>query len=788
MDLKNTIEQAFSGYAAMTIQQRAIVDARDFIKPSARMCFYAQKLAKLDSKHAIQASPASVGECLKNFYLHGDASCYSLLARYGKEYIIRYNLEDFHGSTGSLISSGSEAAPRYTKMRLSELGDRLFNSIEKDTIGVWFDNFSNTKKYPSVLPSLGYYNIVNGTLGIATGISTSVPEFNLVEVNNAMIKLLYNKDIDFDEIYCAPDFVGGATILNGDEVKESLKNGRGKACCIRSTIDYDEKDRCLVVTEIPYGVFTNTICSEVQELVNNGELIGVERILDLTKRTPNIKIYLSKTCNVSRIIKELYKKTSLQSYYSINMMLLDKGTTPKVFGWREALLAHIEHEREVRTKAHTFDLITIANRLNILEGFLIAIANIDEVVSIIRGSNNKAEAKKKLIERFGFNDNQTEAILKLTLSKLINLEIQSFKDEKNKLLKEKDYHEKVLADQNLLNKEIEKDMLEVAAKYGDERRTRVINLDFKNDNEDAEPIEKKELLIHYTNLGNIYTLESSTLLRTRRGGKGSKIKLAANEVVTKTICDDNFGSLLVFSNKGKMYHLATDELPLNTKVNISTLFEFEACEKPTTLTTIKLSDSIKYFIFITKNGMIKKTEATEYNIRKGKSIKAINLKDNDEIINVHFVNNETIGLLTNNGNFVRIETSEISPIGRAAMGIKAIKLNENDFVIDSKVIKSTDKYLITISEKGLIKKTNLKEFPICSRGIKGRKISEVKDSDVIVKFLTLKEDCDIIIIVQKKNIKINSKELRLLSRAAVGVKAVTTNEELKVVDLTKDLA
>ena len=279
----------------MTIQQRAIVDVRDFIKPSARMCFFAQKMAKLDSKHPIQASPASVGECLKNYYLHGDASCYSLLARYGKEYVIRYNLEDFHGSTGSLISSGSEAAPRYTKMRLSELGDLLFNSLEKETIDVWFDNFSNTKKYPSVLPSLGYYNIVNGTLGIATGISTSVPSFNLTEVNQAMIKLLYDPQVDFDEIYCAPDFVGGATILNGNEVKESLKNGTGKACCIRSTITYDEKDKCLIVSEIPYGVYTNTICEQIQRLVNDGELIGVERILDLTKRAPNIKIYLKKS-------------------------------------------------------------------------------------------------------------------------------------------------------------------------------------------------------------------------------------------------------------------------------------------------------------------------------------------------------------------------------------------------------------------------------------------------------------------------------------------------------------
>ena len=785
MDLKKTIEEAFSGYAAMTIQQRAIVDARDFIKPSARMCFYAQKLAKLDSKHSIQASPASVGECLKHFYLHGDASCYSLLARYGKEYVIRYPLEDFHGSTGSLIASGSEAAPRYTKMRLSELGDRLFEAIDKDSIKIWFDNFSNTKQYPSVLPSLGYYNIVNGTLGIATGVSTSVPEFNLREVNAAMIKLLWNPEIAFDEIYCPPDFVGGATILNGDEVKESLKNGHGKSCCIRSTVEYDEKDNCLIATEIPFGVFTNTICSEIQTLVNNGELLGVERVLDLTKKTPNIKIFLEKNVNVSRITKELYKKTSLQSYYGINLMLLDKGTTPRIFTWREALLAHIEHEREVRTLAHEFDLKKIRERINIIDGLLIAIANIDEVVSLIRNSDDKKEAKEKLIERFGFNEGQVEAILKMTLSRLIHLEIQSFKDEKEKLLIEQDYHEKVLADINLLNKEIEKDMVDIANKFGDERRTKIINLDFTSEKEDAEPIEKKELLIYFTNLGNIYTVESSTLLKTHRAGKGSsKVKLASNEVITKIINDDNYSSLLIFSNKGKMYNLSIDELPVNGKVNLAQLFNFIAGEVLTTITSIKKQKS-KYFMFITKKGLVKKTSSDEYTIRRGKSLVAIKLKDDDEVVNVLFIDNENIGLLTNNGNYITISSEDITAIGRNTSGVKGIKLDDGNYIIDAQPIINTDKFMVTITENGLIKKTNLKEFPLCNRATKGKKISEVKPNDKVIKFLTLEKDNDIIIIVQKRTLKISTSEIKELSRSSIGVKAIQLDENDKVVDLVR---
>lgn len=520
MKLVNTIKEAFSGYAAMTIQQRAITDVRDNIKPSARMCFFAQKEAKIDSSHTIQPSPASVGECIKNYYLHGDSSCYKLLARYGKEYVMRYPLEDFHGSTGSLLSANSEAASRYTKMRLNKLGDKLFNSLEKETIDIWFDNFSNTKKFPSVLPSLGFYNIVNGSTGISTGISSSIPQFNLKETNEAMIKLLYNPDIPFDEIYCPPDFISGGVILNEKEVKESLRHGSGKSCCIRSVIDYDEAERILIVREIPFGVFTNTICGEIKELIDNGELVGIDKVLDLTKVSPNIKIYLSKNANYQRVLKTLYKKTSLQSYYGINMVMLDGGTKPKVFGWKEALQAHLDHEISVRTKAHRFDLKAINKRLNIIAGLLIAIANINEVVSLIRESNDKGEAKVKLIERFGYNEEQVEAILKMTLSRLIHLEIQSFNDEKEKLLKEQEYHNNILSNKKLLYKEIEDDLREVAKVYSDERRTKVINLDFTSDDEDAEPIEQKELLINYTNMGNFYTMESTTLITQRRGAKG----------------------------------------------------------------------------------------------------------------------------------------------------------------------------------------------------------------------------------------------------------------------------
>lgn len=698
------------------------------------------------------------------------------MTRMAKSFAMRYPLEDFKGNYGTISASGNEAAARYTEMRLGELGCLLYDGIDKNSIDVWFNNYDDTQQFPSVSPSLGFYNICNGSIGIASALSSSIPQFNLKEMNNAMIKLLWNPDIDFDEIYCAPDFCTGATILNADEVKESLKNGSGKSAIIRGSVEYNSSENSLYITEIPYGVYVSTIINQIKNAISDGYLIGINKIDDLSGRTANLKIILDKNINVNKIIKQLYKLTSIQESYTINMTMLDNGTYPKVFGWREALQAHLDHEIKVRTKIHEYDLLQITARLEIIEGILIAIANIEEIVEIIKSSNDKAMAKQKLINRFDFTNPQVDAILKMTLSRLINLEIQSFKNEKEKLMAEMNSIKAILNDKNLLYKEIEDGLKYVANKYGDGRRTRLMNLNYKGNEEDAEPIEKKELLIHFTNLGNLYTQESTTLMTTRRGGKGTKIKLAKNEAIIQTINDDNFSTLLAFSNKGKMYSINIDDLPINSKINIQQLFNFEVGEKITKCTSLARKNETKYFIFITKNGMIKKTSTSEYEHRRGKSLKAINLKDNDEVIDVLFVDNEKVGILTFNGNFVIINTEDINPIGRTTSGIKAIKLSNDDYVVNSHIVKNSDKLLITVSKNGLIKKTSIDEFDVCNRNIKGRRISGVKDNDIIVDFLTLDKESDIIISANKNIIKINTNELRLLSRDAVGVKSITLSD------------
>lgn len=798
LDMLSVIEDSFSTYAGMTIQDRAIIDARDGLKPSHRMCMYSLLQRKYTYKKPFVKSQECVGGAMADFYVHGDAACYDLMARLARPYNMRYPLMGFKGQFG-LIRTGKPSAARYTDMRLGELGCQLYEGIDEESVDIWFDNYSGTKQFPSVVPSLGFYNIVNGTSGIATSLASSIPQFNLREVNEAMIKLLWNPDIDFDEIYCPPDFCTGGTILNADAVKEILRYGGGEAVKgmkfnnkklgssvrMRATAEFNADENAIYFTEIPYGIYTDTITKQIVKGINDGEIIGIAKdgIKDLSKITSNIKIILEKGVNPSKMIKTLFKKTDLDSCYSINMIMLDNGTFPKRFTWKEALQAHLDHEIVMRTKIHEYHIRKIAARIHVIDGLLIAIANIDDVVHTIRYSNDGDEAKTKLMNDYKLDDVQADAILKLTLKKLTHLESGAFEKEKAELLGEKAMHEATLNNKNRLFDEIELDLREIAKKYGDDRKTVLTNFDFSGEEEDAEPIEKKELLIHFTNLGNIYTQESSSLMSVRRGGKGSKVKIGDREAITQTLCDDNLGTLLAFSNKGMMYSIATADLPINGKINVNQLFEFGTGERINMITTIARKSELENFVFITKNGMIKKTAASEYEKKRGKSLKAINLKDDDEVVSVHLMNKEQVGILTSFGNYVIIDTESITSIGRVTAGVKAIKLSDGDRVIDSKII--TGKYLITVSSDGLIKKADIADFPVCNRGIKGKRISGVRDNDEIVKFLTLKEDCDIIVISNKGTLKFNTADLRVLSREATGVKAMKLPEGSKIVDLVK---
>ena len=778
-NLRPIIEDSFIQYSGAVLQNRALVDVRDGLKPSARQIFYSMLLNKLTHDKPYKKTANAVGMAMADFYIHGDSSCEGVIMRAGQSFAMRYPLVDVKGNAGSLIESGNWAAMRYTESRLSKVSNLLFTDINKDTIDEWRDSYDNTKQYPAVLPTKGYYNICNGTMGIGIGMACSVPQYNLKEMNQALEHLLLNPDCTFDEIYIAPDFATGAILLNEDEVKESMKKGSGFACKLRSVVEYDKKENCFVVTEVPYSVYTNTICGELENIINSEENPGVDRFNDLTGKTALIKIYLTKRANPNKVLKYLYKNTSLQSHYSINFTMLDKGRFPKVFTWKEMLQAHIDHEKEVYRRGFEFDLRKIEERLHIIEALLKIIDDIDNVVRIIKTSESPAKARERLAAEYELDDVQTKAILDMKLSRLAHLEVEKLKNEKSKLEKERDSIYNIIRNEELFNNELIKGWRDVANRFGDNRRTKVLNIS----KEDEEPKEIQELLINLSNQNNIYITTVSTLYTQRRGGVGNKFKMSKGEYVIATASGTNLDTVLLFSNRGNCYNFTAQDLPFEEVIPVESLVDLHSNEQIKELVFLSKKKQKEHIIFFTKNGVLKKSKLSEYNVKRKGGVKAINLDDNDEITSILFVDEERVGMMTARGQFVMCETKDIRSIGRTARGVKGITLNKNDYLVDAQVIPSDTKEFLTISEKGYIKRTSVKEFAITNRGTKGSRIHVLNDEeDKLICFGALNSQTETVVVASNAQIKINLNEVNLLSKGAQGTKSIKLNNA-KVIGL-----
>lgn len=779
--MKPIIEESFIQYSGAVLQSRALVDARDGLKPSARQIFYSMMLNKLTSDKPYKKTAKATGMAMADFYIHGDASCEGVIMRAGQNFAMRYPLVDVKGNAGTLIESGNWAAGRYTESRLAKITSLLFADINKDTIDDWRDNYDNTSQYPAVLPSKGFYNLCNGTAGIGIGMASSIPQTNLRELNEALIHLLWNPDCSFEEIYCAPDFATGAILLNEVQVKESLKNGTGAACKLRAVIDYDQKERCLVATEIPYGVYTNTICKELAACVEADDNPGIERFLDLTGKTPLIKVYLKKSANPDKVIKYLYKNTSLQSYYGINMTMLEKGRFPKVFTWKEALQAHIDHEIEVYTRGHQFDLRKIEERLHIIDGLLVALASIEEVIQVIKSSTSTLEAKNRLVENFLLDEIQAKAILDMKLARLAHLEVEKLEKERADKEVEKAEIEKILNNKDLLYKEIEDGLRAVANKFGDARRTQIFNIESESD----EPLEIKQLLINITNKGTIYATETSSLYTQKRGGVGTKFKLSEGEYVCNTVTASTEDTILFFTKAGNYYPIKNSEIPLNTPIYVGMLAQISDCEEICESVAIKKSDLSKNLLICTSFGFIKKTLLSEYNTKRRGGAKAINLKDGDKIVSVTVATDEKIGFISKKGNLVICGTKEINPVGRIAKGVIGIKLADDDKLASARLINNETEELITVTKNGYIKRTKLSEFTTTMRATKGIKAHSLIDDDKIVDFLPIEKEKEIIVVSGGSQIKLRIQDIQLSSRGTQGTKSIRLSGKHKVIGITK---
>ena len=773
--MTDIIKQSFAQYAAAVIQSRALVDVRDGLKPSARQIFYCMDKYNYVAAKPFQKTMAAIGDAMKHFYIHGDSSCEGIIMRAGQAFAMRYPLVEVKGNGGTLLSSGNWAAPRYTEARLSKLAAYLFTDIDKDTINDWRDNYADNEQYPSVLPTKGYYNIVNGSSGIATGMACSIPQYNLRELNNALIHLIDNPNCDFDEIYCAPDFATGAILYNEADVKESMKNGTGFACKLRSVVEFDSKERCFIITEIPYGVYTNTICGQLEEIMNGEDNPGIERFNDLTGSTPLIKIYLTKKANPDRLLKYLYKNTFLQYHYGINFTMLDDGRFPRVFGWKEMLQAHIDHERIVYRRAFEFDLNKIKSRIHIIDGLLACMAHIEEVIQTIRNSASAGAASVALRQNFLLDEAQAKAVLDMKLSRLAHLEVQRLENERSDLVSKAESIEKILSNEELFKEEIKKGWREVANKFGDARRTKILNI-----SNDEETIEQKQLSLSFTNEGAVFVNETSTLYSQRRNGVGSKFKLDKGEFVVDTLIGNNTDEVLFFTQRGAFYHLKIGEFNTGEKQYLNSLLPINGDDEIKSATILSKDTESSNILFLTKNGILKKSALSEYNLRRNTGVQALKLDDGDLIASILILKDERVGILTEEGNFIIIETKDIRPIGRVARGVVGIKLNEGDKVVSGRVIPKETREILSVSEDGYSKRTDINEFKITGRATKGVKIQR---ADNLCDFLPLVDLSDILVVSSTTQIRVKVEEIPVLGRGTQGVKTLKLGENSKVIKI-----
>ena len=608
------------------------------------------------------------------------------------------------------------------------------------------------------------------------GAAFSCPQFNLKEVNEALIKLLDNPEISFDEIYCAPDFASGAILLNEAEVKESLKKGEGLACKLRSVVSFDSGERCLIVTEIPYGVYTNTICGELNKILEDEANPGIERYNDLTKGKPIIKIYLKRAANPDKVLKYLYKNTSLQSHFGINLTMLENGRYPKVFGWKEALQAHINHEKEVYRRGYEFDLNKIEQRIHIIEGLLICLAQIEEVIQTIKSSSSTITASKALCENFLLDEAQAKAVLDMKLSRLAHLEVEKLKNEKEKLEKEATAIKEILDNTELFNEQLKNGWREVAEKFGDARRTKVLNIEKEED----EPIDNKKLLINLTNQNNIIAYEVSSLYTQKRGGVGNKLKLNGGEYVIATESCETIDTISFYSNCGKYYTYCAKDLPILEKLSLESIFKIEENEFINNMSVI--SQDNKFIAFITKKGLIKKSRLSDYR-SKANGVKAIELMPDDEIRSTLILKNEKIGILTEKGYFLICETDDISPIGRVARGRKCISLGENDFVRQAAIIPEGTNEILFVTNTGYVKKINKNLIPIQGLNTKGKKVYKTEEGELMAGFLVV-DNNEVIVNTTNTMVKLNLNDIPSLSLSAKGVISVKLNKNQKVIGLS----
>lgn len=778
-DVTNELGTNFIEYAVAVNTDRAIPDATSGLKPVARRILWsAFESGRTSSKPHVK-SGMIVGDVMGKYHPHGDSSIYGALVRLSQDWVMRYPLIDWHGNNGNIAGDGA-AHYRYTESRLSKLAeDGLLTNIKKKNVDFML-NYTDTLEEPKTLPSIFPNLLCNPNSGIGVAVSCNWLPHNLKEVAQAIYDYLDGKEPSLP----GPDFPTGGIVINKNDIPNIMRTGHGSVK-IRGKYKI-EKDRNIVFYEIPYGTTIEGLLTEIGKVCDSKDIEGISEIRDESnKKGLRIVIECQKNINPETIVQKLFHKTNLQTSISYNQVaLIDK--TPTELNLKQCIEVYVNHNIDCLIKEINFDLDKVKSRLEIVLGLLIALEDIDNIIAMIKSSDNAATAKQKLIEKYKLTENQAKAILDMKLSKLAKLEKVELENEKKELLKKQDELNNLLQNKDLQLKEIRKRLDTIVKKYGDERRTELTQIEIPKEEKEIVEVVPEDCVVIITKTGDVKRIPSKNFKVQRKNGKGIK---SEDSAILDTISTNTIDNLMVFTNKGKMYKILVDNLPIGTNsskgTNIRNLINLEPQEEVIAVSSLDRKSENKYVVFITKKGLIKKTYLDEYkSMKKSTGIIAIKLNENDSIANVLLMNEENMIIVTKKGMSIYFETKEINPIGRTSMGVKAIKLNEDDEVITGIPIYDTNLDLAIFTSGGLGKKMKISDFTIQNRAGKGVSIYKNSiTSDNLVGATIVSDDGNILLIGKPNSICISSNDIPLLTKAGMGNIMIKNSKISKIVKL-----
>ncbi|MDE6314437.1 MAG: DNA gyrase subunit A [Lachnospiraceae bacterium] len=798
VDLKKTMQESYIDYAMSVIAQRALPDVRDGLKPVQRRILYSMIELNNGPDKPHRKCARIVGDTMGKYHPHGDSSIYGALVNMAQDWSTRYILVDGHGNFGSVDGDGA-AAMRYTEARLSKISMELTADINKNTVD-FVPNFDETEKEPTVLPSRFPNLLVNGTTGIAVGMATNIPPHNLCEVIAAVVKIIDNRieedrDTAMEEILPivkGPDFPTGAQILGTRGIEQAYRTGRGKIK-VRAVTDIETMPNGkskIIVTELPYMVNKARLIEKIADLVRDKKIDGITGIIDESDREGmRISIELRKDVNASVLLNQLYKHTQLQDTFGVIMLAL-VNNQPKILSLLDMLTYYLKHQEEVVTRRTQYDLNKAEERAHILEGLLIALDNIDEVIAIIRGSQNPQEAKNSLSERFGLTEVQAQAIVDMRLRALTGLEREKLETEYKELMERIAELKAILADEKKLLGVIKEEILLISDKYGDDRRTTIGFDEFDMSMEDLIP--KENTVITMTHLGYIKRMTVDNFHSQHRGGKGIKgMQTIDEDYIEDLMMATTHHYIMFFTNTGRVYRIKAYEIPEAGRTARGTaivnLLQLMPGEKITAIIALREYKEDRYLFMATKKGIVKKTPISEYsNVRK-KGLAAINLREDDELIEVKVTDNtKDILLVTKDGMCIRFKETDVRTTGRVSMGVIGMNLTPEDEVVAMQMDTQGDALLI-VSEKGMGKRTMVSEFNVQNRGGKGVKCYKITDkTGNVVAAKAVDEHREIMLITTEGIIiRMEVGDISVLGRITSGVKLINMEDDVVVASMSK---